>query len=170
VDTSARPWKPASVEGVTLPVSAADLQQFQRAAQIRDTYFSQGGSTPKLRFDLTPGALDPGATGATLELGSATLTFGAGPPRPTQITWPPPKPDPVKLTWTPPSPGSAGLQDQGQWALFRLFARGRIAPAGGDRSTVTFKDGERTAALELRAAPNPFASTALQEFRCPNVQ
>ncbi|MBV8914725.1 MAG: type VI secretion system membrane subunit TssM, partial [Acetobacteraceae bacterium] len=119
VDTTARPWKPATVEGVTLPIGPADLQQFQRAAQIRDLFFSSGGTTPKLRLDLTPGALDAGASAATLELGSATLQFGGGPPRPVQVTWPPPKPDPAKLSWTPPAPGSPGLQEQGQWALFR---------------------------------------------------
>ncbi|HYZ61567.1 MAG TPA: type VI secretion IcmF C-terminal domain-containing protein, partial [Acetobacteraceae bacterium] len=169
VDTSARPWRPAAVEGVTLPMGAADLQQFQRAAQIRDMFFSQGGTSPKLRFDVTPGALDPGATAATLELGSATLNFGAGPPRPAQVTWPPPKPDPAKLSWTPPSPGSPGLQEQGPWALFRLFGRGR-AVGSGERATLTLRDGERSATVELRAAPNPFTTTALQDFRCPSVQ
>jgi type VI secretion system protein ImpL len=170
VDTSSRPWRPIAVEGVTLPFTAADLQQFQRAAQIRDLFFPGGSTTPKLRLDLTPGPLDAGATAATLELGSATLQFGGGAPRPVQATWPPPKPDPAKLTWTPPAPGSPGLQDQGAWALFRLFARGRAQPTGADRVTITLKDGDRTAAIDLRASPNPFTTNVLQEFRCPNVQ
>ncbi len=175
VDTNVRPWKPQPVEGVSPPVTAADLQQFQRAAAIRDLFFAQGSTqggttTPKVRFDLTPLGVDPGATSMLLDLGSATLNFSGGPPRPAQITWPPPQPGPVKLTWQPPAPGSPGLQEQGAWALFRLFARGTFKPAGGDRTTLTLKDGDRSAVLELRTAANPFASALLQEFRCPSVQ
>ena len=96
-------------------------------------------------------------------------------PNPTPADQPDPtkagaKPDPAKLTWTPPAPGSPGLQEQGPWAMLRLIGRARVAPAGTDRVLLTFKDGERTATVELRAALNPFTSTALQEFRCPNVQ
>ena len=170
VDTSARPWKLQQVEGQSAPIAPADLLQFQRAAAIRDLYFAGGGTAPKLHFDLTPASKDPGATSVTLDLGSASLTYSGGPPRPLQITWPPPKPGPVKLSWDPPAPGSPGLQEQGAWALFRLFARGRIAPAGGDRATISFRDGERSASFDLRTAPNPFASTLLQEFRCPSLQ
>ncbi len=167
VDTSSRPWKPQAVEGTPSPVAPADLLQFQRAAAIRDMYFAQGGATPKLRFDLTPTGVDPGATGFTLDLGSAALVFTGGPPKPAQITWPPAKPGTVKLAW---DPGGPALEQAGLWALFRLFARGRLQPAGADRAALTLQSGERTASFDLRAAPNPFTSTLLQDFRCPAIQ
>jgi type VI protein secretion system component VasK len=74
------------------------------------------------------------------------------------------------MTWTPPAPGSPGLQDQGAWALFRLLGRGRVQPGGPDRASIVLRDGERSATVELRAAPNPFATTVLQDFRCPSLQ
>ncbi len=168
VDTSTRPWKAQAVEGVPAPVAPADLMQFQRAASIRDMFFAQGGATPKLRFDLTPTGMDPGAAGFTLDLGSAALAFTGGPPKPAQITWPPPKPGPVKLAWEPA--GASTIELSGPWALFRLVSRGRLQPAGADRAALTIQNGERTASFDLRAAPNPFTSTLLQEFRCPTIQ
>ncbi|GAC1346454.1 MAG: type VI secretion system membrane subunit TssM [Acetobacteraceae bacterium] len=170
VDTSVRPWRLQSVEGVSAPIGPGDLLQFQRAAAIRDLFFAQGGTAPRLRFDLMPTGMDAGASAVTLELGSATLTGSGGPPRPAQISWPPSKPGAVRLSWTPPANGSPGLMDQGSWALFRLMGRARMTPAGGDRASVVWRDGERSATFELRAAPNPFGSTLLQEFRCPLLQ
>ena len=169
VDTSGKVWKLQPVEGVTAPIAPADLQQFQTAQAIRDLFFAAGGTTPKLRFDLTPLGTEPGGSMAALDLGSATVQAGAGPPRPAQIVWPPPKAANAKLTWAPPG-SSAGLQDSGAWALFRLFARGQFAPAGADRTVLTLRDGDHSARFEMRASANPFTSRLLQEFRCPTLQ
>jgi type VI secretion system protein ImpL len=169
VDASGRAWKLQPVEGVSAPIASADLQQFQRAAAIRDMFFAGGGTSPKLRVDLTPLGAEPGGTSATLDLSSATLQASGGPPRPAQITWPPAKPAPASLSWSPPG-GSPGWQESGPWALFRLFGRGSIAPSGADRAVLTMHDGERSARFEIRSALNPFTSRLLQEFRCPALQ
>ena len=172
VDMSARPWKTKEVDGVAPPVTAADLAQFQRAAAIRDMFFPRGGTVPQIRFDITALSMDAGATQVTLDLGPNTLAYTRGPPRPTQVTWPGTvRAQPAKLSWEPAPADAAALQDTGPWALFRLFGRGRMqAPGTGERSTLTFQSGDRQAAFDIRAAPNPFASTLLQEFRCPSVQ
>ena len=169
VDTSGKVWKLQPIEGVSAPVAPADLQQFQVAQAIRDLFFGGGGTTPKLRLDMTPLAAEPAGSTAELETGSATLQAGAGPPRPVQIVWPPPKAAPAKLSWMPPG-SAAGLQDSGPWALFRLVARGQFAPAGPDRTALTLRDGDHSARFEMRASNNPFTTRLLQEFRCPTVQ
>ena len=176
VDLSARPWKLQAVDGVSAPVSAADLAQFQRAALIRDMYFARGGKLPQVRFDITPTGMDAGASQAALDLGGTGLAYArGGPPRPAQITWPDPgRVQAARLTFDPPpANGAPALQESGAWSVFRLFGRGRVqagGSAGADRATLTLQSGERQANFDLRASPNPFTSPALQEFRCPVIQ
>ncbi len=65
------------------------------------------------------------------------------------------------------------MQATGPWALFRLFAQARLTPGDSpERFTLTFQSGERAASFDLRANSlfNPFATAALQDFRCPVVQ
>jgi type VI secretion system protein ImpL len=67
VDTSGAVWKAQAVAGVAPPVSPGDLAQFQRAAAIRDLFFSAGGNQPTVRFDITPVSTDTGAKQVTLD-------------------------------------------------------------------------------------------------------
>jgi type VI secretion system protein ImpL len=174
VDVSGAQWKGQPVEGVAPPVSPVDLAQFQRAAVIRDLFFGGGGSTPSLRFDLTPKFLDGAAKEVTLELGSTKITYAHGAPSATQVTWPGPSGmSTVRLVFDPvPAGGAAALEASGPWALFRLFDLGNLQQAGSaERYQLTFRSGERQAIFELRAGSvlNPFARGVLREFRCPTL-
>jgi type VI secretion system protein ImpL len=175
VDTSGKAWQLQPVDGIVAPVTPADLAQFQRAATIRDLFFAGGGTTPSVRFDISPISLDAGAKQATLDLDGATIVSIHGPPRATQITWPgPTRTQTVRLVFDPPpSGGSAALQDTGPWAMFRMFGRARMKQGDSpERYTLTFQVGDREAVFEIRAGSvlNPFAAGVLQDFRCPTVQ
>ena len=142
---------------------------------IRDLFFPAGGTTPSVRFDITPVSLDAGATQVTLDLDGAPVVYAHGPSRATQITWPGPnRMQNVHLVFDPPPANGTGvLQDTGPWALFRMFGRGRLQQAGSpDRYTLTYQLGARQAVFEIHAttARNPFAPDILQDFRCPAVQ
>jgi type VI secretion system protein ImpL len=175
VDTTGTTWKPRSVEGVPAPVSPADIAQFQRASVIRDLFFAPGSTTIAVRFDIMPVDLDPGASQVSLDFDGTSVTYAHGPSRATQITWPGPNHiQNVRLVFDPPPAGGTGvLSETGPWAMFRLFARGTLRPAGSpERYTLSFALGNRTATFELRAASvlNPFAPGVLQDFRCPSVR
>jgi type VI secretion system protein ImpL len=173
VDTSARVWRSHAVDGVTPPVSPFALAQFQRAARIRDTFFSEGGGTPGLRFDLTPVSLDSGAKQVTLQLGDTTIRYAHGTPTTTQVVWPGPSGTvSAQLSFDPPPGGSRSLQASGPWALFRLFDQGNVRQVGGpDRYLVTFSVGARQASFALQAGSvlNPFTPGLLRGFSCPNL-
>ena len=173
VDTSGPVWRGQTVGGVPPPVSQADLAKFQQAAKIRDMFFT-AGATPTVRFDVIPVSLDRGATQVTLDLGGTTITYASGPPRATQVTWPGANGmSNVRLVFDPPSSGTTGvLQENGPWALFRLFERGQLKQVGSaDRYQLTFRVGDREAIFELRAGSvlNPFAGSMLRGFQCPNM-
>ena len=162
------------MDGVSAPLSPADIAQFQRAAVIRDLFFASGSTTIAVRFDITPVELDSGASQVSLEFDGTSVTYAHGPARSTQITWPGPnRMTNVRLVFDPPPAGGTGvLSETGPWAMFRLFGRGSLQQAGSpERYILTFTLGERSASFEIRAGSvmNPFAPGVLQDFRCPSV-
>lgn len=172
VDTSSKPWKLKPSEGMTLPVTPADLAQFQRAAELRDLFFPAGGTRPVIRFDVTPGPLDAGVSSATLTLEGTAVSAARGTPaRPAALTWPVRAAAGARTFLAvvpadgPPLPDVAA---EGPWAVFRLLSRAKVS-GGGDRLTLVF-GGDRPVRFDLRASPNPFAGTALAALRCPAVQ
>ena len=172
VDMKAKPWKLQQLNGVSAPLNAADLAQFQRASEIRDMFFPAGSAQPLVRFDVTPGALDPPASAATLDLGGTPVTaVRDATARPAAQVWPPrTHPNAAHLTIEVPAPGTPlQIDTDGPWAVFRLLARAHVVTTG-ERMALTFNDPSHGAHFELRVSPNPFASTALSEFRCPTVQ
>jgi type VI secretion system protein ImpL len=171
VDTTQRPWRLVAADGLTPPISPADLMQFQRAAAIRDAFWPAGiaGAAMGLRFELVPLGVDPGATAAVLEAeGNRAVLAGEGATtRPIPLAWP--ARGGITLSFTPDS--SAGpLGTDGAWAAMRLVAAGRLlATRTGDRLRLTLRQGDRSAEFELRTSSivHPFALRELQEFRCP---
>ncbi len=172
VDMAGRAWRPQPMDGVEPPVSPGDVTQFQRAAVIRDLFFAAGGTTPTIRFDLTPVSLDPATKKVSIDFDGVAVSYEGGPSRSTQITWPGPnRMINVKLTFDPPPTGApAAMTANGPWALFRLFGQGQMVQAGSaERFQLTFQQADRRAVFEVRAGSvlNPFAPGVLQEFRCP---
>ncbi len=169
VDSSGSVWKPQAADGRAAPVSAAELAGLQRAASIRDQFFAGGGTSPDIRLDITPLALDRTATSATLQLGGVAITATHESPRATQITWPSPEAS-ARLSFDPsPAGRPATIEEAGPWAMFRLFARGKLTPGpAADRQTLSFQVGERQVSFEIRASA-PFNPAALTEFKCPEL-
>jgi type VI secretion system protein ImpL len=175
VDTSGKVWKLQSADGVAVALPAADLAQFQRAALIRDLFFTGGRTVASFRFDIAPVSLDAHAARVTLDLDGTVLAYGGGPPRPAEITWPGRNLIPTaRLAFEPPpAAGPGAWQESGPWSMFRLFSRGRLqSSATGGKYTLTFQLGERQAVFDIGAgaASGPLAAGTLQGFRCPSVQ
>jgi type VI secretion system protein ImpL len=188
VDMSRTPWqvRPAESGGVNL--SADALAQFQRAARIRDAFFS-GGSGPVLRLEITPVSVDPG-TRAVLNIEGQEIAFDGSGGRPVAIQWPGPsgirqstltfdvrqaeKKEASVTAATPaqasPAAPAPAISTTGAWSLFRLLDAGRLQRIGGpDRWRVSFSANGHRAVYEIHAGSviNPLASRDLAEFKCP---
>jgi type VI secretion system protein ImpL len=187
VNTAQQPWAPQPFQGQKPPLRAVDVLMFQRAAEIRDTFFASGPS-PSLRFDIAPLATDATARQAILELDGIEIGDAAGPARTTQVTWPGSKPVPeARLSLR----GEDLLRETGPWAVFRLLAHARVLPppptaqaphaaAGAaplpvtpaDRIGFAIPGGGLDAEFQLHAntTPDPLLGGLLQNFQCPSVQ
>ncbi len=176
VDTSGKTWRLVSDDAASAPVSAADLAQFRRAATIRDVFFADGATRPRIQMDITPVSADAATKQVLLDLDGVPIVYPRGVHASTQVTWPTFNLQPtVRLVFDPPLAGRAGgLQESGPWAMFRLFSRGRLVPQAGTSGSyvLTFAFGDRQAVFDVRtnASSDPFDLGLLQDFRCPSVR
>ncbi|MBK1836592.1 type VI secretion system membrane subunit TssM [Azospirillum sp. YIM B02556] len=174
VDMTVSPWAWQKVDQVDLGIPPAVLDQFERAARIRDSLFPAGAAAAKVVFEITPVELDAKATQVAMDVDGQTLIYQHGPPRPQVMKWPGAEgTSSVRLGFGPPLPGEpAGISRQGPWALFHFLADGKLeSTPQPDRFTFAVTVGTRKAVFALRAdsVNNPFGKNLLESFRCPTA-
>jgi type VI secretion system protein ImpL len=172
VDTSARPWKFKSVDGASMGTDSSTLLQFQHAAMIRDTFFRGGGNQISVRLDFKPVEMDATITQFILDVDGQLVKYAHGPQIPATVQWPGPRgSSQVRVQVTPVSAsGASGLVTDGPWALFKIFDKQQIEPAGGpERWKATFNvDGRKAQFLVTTSSVrNPFRLPELEQFTCP---
>lgn len=171
VDTTTNPWRVKRVNGVDIGISNAVVAQFQKASEIRDSFFLAPG-LPSVTFDLTPVALDPNAEQVTLDIEGQPVIYAHGPPQVTALTWPGQAGGRTRVAFSPTrSDIESSIDRDGPWAWFRLLDTAEVRRTNvSDRNRVIFNVGGRIAIFQLRAgsALNPFTVTALDSFRCPS--
>lgn len=173
VDTTTRPWSFRQLDGASMGLGSGALQQFQRAAEIRDVFFRAGSAVPTIGVDIKPVGLDAALQQVQLDVGGQVITHSAASPAPlTRVQWPSPRGSAqVRLSVTPPSPsGAAGLTTEGPWALLRLMDRLQITPGGGpERFTATYELDGRKVVFDVTSGSvqNPLRLPALRGFSCP---
>nr|WP_319390943.1 type VI secretion system membrane subunit TssM [uncultured Cohaesibacter sp.] len=172
VDTASNPWRLKRVNGVDIGISNAVIAQFQKANEIRDSFFLSSG-LPAITFDVTPVALDPNVEQVTVEIDGQPVIYAHGPPEVTPITWPGQNgPRRNRVAFTPSQANIKNdIQRDGPWGWFRLLDTAEIRRTNvTDRNSVIFNIGGRIAIFQIRAgsALNPFTISALKGFSCPS--
>jgi type VI secretion system protein ImpL len=161
-------WRATANDG-TLGIPQSTLDEFQRAAKIRDAFFASGGRQASMRFDLKPVALDPAIAKFALDVDGQVLNAAPGALTPASFQLPSGKGSgQVRLDVTPAS-AHGTLHTEGPWAWFRMLDKATVEPtAQGERYKVTFDADGRKAALDLTAnsVVNPFRRAVLEQFRC----
>ena len=170
VDMAGGQWKWRNTGEAPTGIGQDVLNQFQRAARLREMFFGAGGRQPSLRFDLMPQAGAAALTKVTLDIDGQPVLYTAGAPsRAAGITLPSGKGGGQVFVEAVP-PLRAELRTEGPWAFFRMLDKGVLQPgAQGERYTLTFDlDGHKMAyQLTASSVINPFRRDALEQFRCP---
>jgi len=172
VDTTRSPWRLIAADGLSPPVTQADLQQFERAKTIRDAFFPPGGlALGGLRFEIVPQGLDPNSKSAVIETDGVKYEIGSTSGRTIPLNWP--SRGNLTLTFDPPS-AAGPLALDGGWSAFKLMTGKTTSlqrTAQMDRLRATVTHGDRSAVFELRtgSTAHPFGLKELQEFRCPQL-
>jgi len=172
VDTTSTPWRWQAGGNAKLGLSEQSLAEFQRASEIRDALYPNGGSQVSVKFQLVPTQLDAGLAQVSIDIGGQHATYAHGPIEPIPVQWPASNgATQVRVTLTPAGGGAATvIEENGPWALLRLMDVAHVTPSGQpDKFHIGFSGAAGQALFELDAASvrNPFTLGALRAFRCP---
>ncbi|WP_442107728.1 type VI secretion system membrane subunit TssM [Pseudomonas sp. NUPR-001] len=161
-----------SIDGHSLPVSRAYLDQMGAAQVIRQSFFAQNPTQPQVQFKLEPYTLDPAVSRAEFRFGDKTLEYRHGPIVPMAFKWPTDAEDGrTSLVLEKRVGRSIGIEkNTGPWSLFRLLDLMQTEYLTG-RDVLVLK----TEVAGLRAnyllmsqrVPNPFDMRVLRTFRMP---
>jgi type VI secretion system protein ImpL len=171
VDISAAEWHWKPLDKVPLGLSEAALQEFRRAAVIRDAFFEPAGKVPLVRFTLSPVSMDQKIQQFSLDLDGQKVVYHHGPIRPQALQWPGPLGAAVRLQIEPAAPsGKSLVVEEGPWGWFHVLDKAKLVTTSEpDLLQVAFDIDGRKVQYELRASSklNPFFLPALADFRCP---
>jgi type VI secretion system protein ImpL len=171
VDMGGRQWRwRANTDQASVGIPQDVLNQFQRAAEIRDAYFGSGGKQPSMRFELKLLSVDSALSKVTLDIDSQAVPYVSGvAARPVSIQLPSGKGGgQIRFDVTPTSPHS-DLHTEGPWGWFRMIDRGVLeTTAQGEQFKLSFDFDGRKLVYSLTASSviNPFHREALERFRC----
>ena len=175
-DRSRPQWAWRVDDQVARGLSVATLREFQRAAEIREAFFSTGGNMPSVAFSVTPLGLNGDAGKASIDFNGTILVAQGGVGAPVTVQWPGPA-NPARtalqIEGTPSffgtsSGGSVLVEKTGFWSMFRLLDGGSVLKQG-DAVVATLTVGSRQISLRFTTSTiqNPLVLPALREFRCP---
>lgn len=161
-----------SVDGRSLPVSRAFLEQLGHLQAIRRSFFADNPAEPRVQFKLEPHSIDAGLSRAEFRFGGQQLEYRHGPIVPIAFSWPADSSNErTRLTLEELGGRRVNLEsDSGPWSLFRLVDQMRSEYHSG-RDVLMLKadvGGLRASYLVLaQREPNPFDLAALRRFHLP---
>ncbi|MFJ2982146.1 MULTISPECIES: type VI secretion system membrane subunit TssM [unclassified Pseudomonas] len=165
VDMGVNRWRWRASGNAPRSIPQAVLDQFQRAARLREMFFASGARQPSLRFNLKPLYADPALGTVVLDIAGQAVVYEPDNPHGfTPIVLPSGKgSDLVHLQ------GGDGLRAEGPWAWLRLIDQGQLSGEQRERFVLAFDlDGRKVRyALQASSVINPFRRDALEPFRCP---
>lgn len=169
VDTSTAPWRWRAAEGGALGLSAGDLQQFERAAAIRNVFFADG-KVPHVVMEVRPMSLSTDVAQVMLSIDGQAIDYRHGPIAGKRIEWPgKDSPGNVRYVLSRVNGTQQSKEFTGPWALFRFLDEAAKTGASPDRIVVAFGAGPSAAEFELisGSALNPLRGDLLPLFACP---
>lgn len=173
VDTSSGAWKLKPKVAGNINISNSTLRNIQRAKRIQSSFFSGGGASPSISFELRPVRMDPVTTNFMLNVNGQSTNYSHGPLFNQSFVWPGDAGlSQVQIQFSPQaSSGRSGITLDGPWAFFRLLDSSGMNPSTTPEKFQTkFQLDDRWVEYEIRAnsAFNPFNLPELRAFRCPN--
>ena len=161
-----------SIDGHSLPMSKAYLEQMAATQVIRQSFFSENPAQPHVQFKLEPYTLDPAVSRSEFRFGDKTLEYRHGPIVPVSFKWPSDVEDGrTSLVLEKMAGRAIGIEkNTGPWSLFRLFDLMQTEYLTG-RDVLVLKaevGGLRANYLLMsQRVPNPFDVSVLRSYRMP---
>ncbi|MFT7559573.1 MAG: type VI secretion system protein ImpL [Flavobacteriales bacterium] len=164
-----RTWRSRVSDGRSISISKESIEQFKRADNIRNAYFSQGGNV-NVGFKVTPIKLDSSVRLFSLELGDEKFNYSHGPRIPKNLSWTAGEDSRIRLLFEDLNETLHRSNFEGDWSWFKLLDNSTVkkGAANTGRYTITFKSDERKADFnfESKTSVSPFNVSLLRRYRC----
>ncbi|AXK61806.1 type VI secretion system membrane subunit TssM [Burkholderia sp. IDO3] len=173
VDTDVRPWRYKPTVPGMASIREPDLEPFEQAAAIRQTFFRDpGAARMSWKLGLKVVSMDPEITDLLIDIDGQSMRYAHGPVTTVPITWPGPRGGSMAgLTANPRvRPDTSTIVTEGPWALFRLIDRARVtSTSSSSRGVADFIFDGRHASLELTSGSYAGLQPLdlMRRFRCP---
>ncbi len=187
VDKTKQDWTWRRDSKIGSMLSQGSLREFQRAAQIKEAFFSSGGNQAGFMFAVQPLTATPFGTTVKLDVNGTQIASPQVPPAPTfgGPTPPVPQVSPTPVQWPGPiglgrvtmtaisdgtGTGFPLLERTGAWALFRVLDASRVTKRGaGVQVGISASGREFVYDMNVNSLVNPLTMPALREFNCPST-
>ena len=170
VDMSGKVWEWKQETRLGRELSKTALRDFQRAAEIRDAFFPQGGTMPNVNVAISHFALHGAAEMALLNINGQVIQTQQVGSVPGSIQWPGSMGSgSVSISLTPEMPGrQSTLEINGPWAFMRLLDMGSVSKSGDDiRARFVIGGRDVTYNDPGRFDIQPVLPEGTAEFNCP---
>lgn len=172
VDNTGDTWKLKPVMGQALPINPQIITEFERAAKIRQAFFTEANGAPKLAYSIIITNMSSSLKSAVFILNKTILDYRHGPKREINFTWPADDADNHdRLIITSLTEQQKALEATGLWSPFKLIDQGKVRPAksGSHDVYVTYSlDGKEVSyLLKTTGTINPFDPKVLRYFQLP---
>ncbi|MCW8274461.1 type VI secretion system membrane subunit TssM [Pseudomonas sp. PCH199] len=161
-----------TIDGQSLPLSRVYLDQMASAHVIRQSFFAESPSEPRVQFKLEPYTLDPAVSRSEFRFGDKTMEYRHGPIVAASFKWPTDAEDGrTSLVLDRMADRPIGIEkNSGPWSLFRLLDLMQSEHLIGRDVLVLKADLGGLRAnylLTSQRTPNPFDMGVLRTFRMP---
>ena len=170
VDTSGTQWTWKQNSKLSQELSQKSLLQFQKAARIKDAFFTGQGNSPNVKFALILRSMSQKAPSTTFEVNGAKLESPNGVESRGDFEWPGSSPDGTASVSMPAAEGAVSeLKFTGPWALHRLIGQAALRQSG-NKAVASFvvKGREVTYQMTFDTLDNPFTIISQVKFSCPS--
>lgn len=169
-DISGKTWKWKEDTRLGRELSKGAIKDFQRAAQIREAFFPNGGSAPGIQLTVTPNTISGDAELALLNVNGTVIESRKVGNSPQTFMWPASgSSGSASISLVPEMEGrKAQISYTGPWGFMRLLRAGSVSRRG-DVLGARFVIGGRGVSYKIQvgSVSNPFSLPALVKFRCP---
>ncbi|MDQ6620766.1 MAG: type VI secretion system membrane subunit TssM [Pseudomonadota bacterium] len=169
VDRKAEPWTYRKDLDAALVGDSRTLLAFQKAARIREAFFTSGNRGSQFKIQIRPVEMDSAVTQVKLDVDGNALDWSSqGQAQFRPVLWPGPGSGSYVVLQT--LPDNASIRKEGAWALHHLYDAAAHVTRGKaeNRFSVEFAVGGHRLKFEVDAgAPNPLSLAEMKDFQCP---
>lgn len=166
-------WQWKKINGLSLPITNAVPQLFERARIIRQMFFPNNTNEPQFNFVLKPVTIEPVIAKITFDIGGQSMLATPSKHLTSEFIWPGNDKDSASVTIINTNQQQITDKKNGPFALFRLLNDAQLQTTKNPKlyTLMFYLNGMLAAEYRLSVDNeiNPFIPHIIDQFKCPPI-